>query len=227
SLLQVPNKLEGYDVAALITRKRPNSRDIMVCMHGSCANKDWSVPRLIADSIDYNTCRFDFGGNGKSGGEWRYSAFEREFNDTRTVVRYLQEKGWNVTCLQGHSKGVAALIRYGATYNDIPLLVNVAGRFMSGSPCETFSEEQMKELKAKGQFKHVVLEVEHTIYQKDLDELANMCLVDYCQQVKSHMHSIHGDADSVVPYGNVYMFDDYVMGHTIDIIPGGSHNFSS
>ena len=47
----------------------------------------------------------------------------------RAAVLYLRSKGKKVTGLLGHSKGGTGVILYAAAYDDIPRVVNVAGRF--------------------------------------------------------------------------------------------------
>ena len=49
--------------------------------------------------------------------------------DIRAAVLYLRSQGKKVTGLVGHSKGGTGVILYAAAYDDIPRVVNVAGRF--------------------------------------------------------------------------------------------------
>lgn len=50
---------------------------------------------------------------------------------------YLRSQGKKVTGLVGHSKAGTGVILYAAAYDDIPRVVNVAGRFdnMRGECC--------------------------------------------------------------------------------------------
>ncbi len=49
--------------------------------------------------------------------------------DIRAAALYLRSQGKKVTGLVGHSKGGTGVILYAAAYDDIPRVVNVAGRF--------------------------------------------------------------------------------------------------
>ena len=49
--------------------------------------------------------------------------------DIRAAVLFLRSQGKKVTGLVGHSKGGTGVILYAAAYDDIPRVVNVAGRF--------------------------------------------------------------------------------------------------
>ena len=62
--------------------------------------------------------------------------------DIRAAVLYLRSQGRKVTGLLGHSKAGTGVILYAAAYDDIPRVVNVAGRYdnMQGErPCIAFS----------------------------------------------------------------------------------------
>lgn len=49
--------------------------------------------------------------------------------------------------------GAAAVLRYGETFDDVPLVVNVAGRFdTSETPRSRFTEEQWDQLEKTGSF---------------------------------------------------------------------------
>ena len=49
--------------------------------------------------------------------------------------------------------GAAAVLRYGETFDDVDLIVNMAGRFdTSQTPRSRFTEEQWKQLEETGSF---------------------------------------------------------------------------
>jgi alpha/beta superfamily hydrolase len=77
---------------------------------------------------DARTARFDFTGCGESDGEFSYSGYKREVEDLRCVVQWLRADGWQVVCICGHSKAAAAVLTYAALHDDVPLVVNMAGR---------------------------------------------------------------------------------------------------
>ena len=47
----------------------------------------------------------------------------------RAAVEFLQARGRTVSALAGHSKGGSGVICYAAKYQDIPKVVNIAGRY--------------------------------------------------------------------------------------------------
>ncbi|CAN0202444.1 unnamed protein product, partial [Ectocarpus sp. 13 AM-2016] len=157
SQLVVRNEEEGYDLNGVLTVKREDSKSVWVLCHGLCSSCEGTVPAFVSRELPENTYRqkraFDFAGCGQSGGDWRYAGYDRELGDLRAVVLRLRELGWNVDCVLGHSKGAAAVLRYGETFDDVPLVVNVAGRFdTSETPRSRFTEEQWDQLEKTGSF---------------------------------------------------------------------------
>lgn len=49
--------------------------------------------------------------------------------DMRAAVNYLRSQGKSVVGLVGHSKAGSEVILYAGKYDDIPRVVNIAGRF--------------------------------------------------------------------------------------------------
>lgn len=95
--------------------------------------------------------RFDFSGNGESEGSFRYSGYETEVQDLRAVIEALRADGWNVTAILGHSKGAHIVLRYSWTFDDMPKVISLSGRFdFSRQPKTRFTQEQMTDLEEKG-----------------------------------------------------------------------------
>jgi hypothetical protein len=119
--------------------------------------------------------RFDFGGNGESEGPFRYAGYDQEVSDLRAVIQvsarwiaqppsrprlmagrgdgmqHLRGEGWAVGAILGHSKGAHCVLRYTWTFDDVPRVVNLAGRFdFANQPKSRFTDEQMAALQDQG-----------------------------------------------------------------------------
>eukprot|EP00953_Heterococcus_sp_UTEX-ZZ885_P040043 20496-Heterococcus_DN1.PRE.3 len=164
---------EKYVLAAAVDVKQADNKEIAILCHGLLSTKDRSVPKVLAEALATNTCRFDFAGNGESGGAWSLSAYDREVEDLRSVVQYLRAEHWQVTAVIGHSKGAAAVMQYAAKYDDVPLVISVAGRFdTSQTPRSRYTEQQWQQLADHGSFQWVVNGKEYPVTQQDLDAKA-------------------------------------------------------
>ena len=167
STIRVQHNSEPYELAAAVDVKQADSREIAILCHGLLSNKNRSVPKILAEALATNTCRLDFAGNGESGGAWSLSAYNREVEDLRTVVQHLRAERWKVTAVIGHSKGAAAVMQYAAKYDDVPLVISVAGRFdTSQTPRSRYTEQQWQQLAEHGSFQWIVSGKEYSVTQQ-------------------------------------------------------------
>jgi hypothetical protein len=125
---------------------------------------------LASSDLPCNTFRFDFRGNGQSGGETGYGNYEEEAEDLQAVVQYLdtrfRESHGPVIGVLGHSKGASVVLifsrRFGRQWTDryqslySPTfgfnIICLSGRCnMDQVPADRFSKEQLDALEQKGQ----------------------------------------------------------------------------
>jgi len=65
----------------------------------------------------------------ESEGEFQYGSYRKEAADLRSVVLYFSKQKYDIIALIGHSKGGNAVLLYASKYNDVPIIVNISGRF--------------------------------------------------------------------------------------------------
>ncbi len=68
-------------------------------------------------------------GHGDSPGLFRYGRYKDDAAQIRSAKLFLQARGRNVVGLLGHSKGATGAVLYASMWDDVPLVVNLAGRF--------------------------------------------------------------------------------------------------
>ncbi|CAF1498322.1 unnamed protein product, partial [Rotaria sordida] len=113
---------------------------IVILCHGYLSNKNaLFLPQLSRDISDlttnqFHSVRFDFHGCGESTGrdEWDYGGYENEAkDDLRSIVEYLRNKNekYFIRGLIGHSRAGTTVLLYTLYYDDIPIVVNIAGRY--------------------------------------------------------------------------------------------------
>ncbi|CAM9121322.1 unnamed protein product, partial [Ectocarpus fasciculatus] len=231
SQLVVRNEEEGYDLNGVLTVKREDSKSVWIICHGNCSSCEGTVPAFVSRELSENTFRqeaFDFAGCGQSGGAWRYAGYDRERSDLRAVVLRLRELGWNVDCVLGHSKGVAAVLRYGEAFDDVPLLVNVAGRFDTSETLDRFrfTQEQWDQLEKTGSFEWKVGEKHLIINKSDFEELAALDMKKTAAAItRSKVLTVHGTEDETIPVADAYEFDKVLLNNELVIVEGATHRF--
>mmetsp|Transcript_36944 Transcript_36944/g.75313 ORF Transcript_36944/g.75313 Transcript_36944/m.75313 type:complete len:259 (+) Transcript_36944:270-1046(+) len=202
----------------------------------------------IAMEMKCHALRFDFRGNGSSGGAWQSAGFQNELFDLERVVEFIRnDLGCEVECIVGHSKGSAAVLRFAQQQgkNDaritsstastasrtVPCFVNMAGRYTTPGDYDIttrFTKEQCNELKKSGKFtmdtfggKQVV------VTQQDIEERANLD-ASFVSQISHDLSvlTIHGSADKTVPVDDAYKYNEHIPSHTVKIIDDADHNFN-
>ncbi|KAJ1968233.1 hypothetical protein IWQ62_001370 [Dispira parvispora] len=231
-------------ITKTIAEENHHGSEIMVICHGLLNSRYSRVVRSLGVSLPYNACIFDFRGNGNSTGSTRYGNIMEEMEDLRFVIEYLRNTlKFTVKVILGHSKGAAVAFQYMAKYNDVPYLVDVAGRFdMSQSPMLRFTEEQTQLLKTKGEFEWLKYGLDqnrsYIIRQRDLDERdrIDMSVVRNIDFNRVQVLLVHGDQDEVVPVTEAQRYYDTMaesetLHHqpspklTMEILPKATHSF--
>ena len=143
--LRTVREEEGRDAAAADANVAPtNPRPpIVLLAHGYMSYRDASVLVRVADALaDHGVAslRWDFSGNGESGGRFRYGGYRREAGEIACAAAFCEQRqegqGFRVIALVGHSKGATSSIVYAGGGGGIGRprsanlrVVNVAGRF--------------------------------------------------------------------------------------------------
>nr|GEZ01481.1 alpha/beta hydrolases superfamily protein [Tanacetum cinerariifolium] len=73
--------------------------------------------------------RFDFAGNGDSGGSFQYRNNYREVDDLRSVIQCFEQEKWFVTAIIGYSKGGNVVLFYAFRFKDVNNVINISHRF--------------------------------------------------------------------------------------------------
>ena len=109
-----------------------------------------SSPTSLLRTLFYSTqCK----NTGESDGVFRYANYIKEALDLRAAVLYLRnELGRNVVAVAGHSKGGNAVLLYASLFDDVPVVVNIAGRYnMNRGIEERFGAETLAKVDMLGQ----------------------------------------------------------------------------
>mmetsp|Transcript_28693 Transcript_28693/g.37617 ORF Transcript_28693/g.37617 Transcript_28693/m.37617 type:complete len:316 (+) Transcript_28693:35-982(+) len=229
SNVRIPNHENGYELASFIEERNHDSRSILVMCHGLLSSKAGTTIHGISQRLpNINVCRFDFGGNGESGGDFIYAGYQREISDLRAVIEYLRSNQWDVKAILGHSKGATCVTQYAAKYDDVDLIVNLSGRYhMMTQAKGRFTDEQMRQLEEEGSFMWEVKGNQYPVTQQDYEERRQLD-VSVTQNIqRGKVLTIHGTADETIPVGDAYEWDNVIPNHRLQVIEGAGHSFRS
>ena len=84
---------------------------------------------------------------------FHFANYIKEALDLRAAVLFLRnELGRNVVAVAGHSKGGNAVLLYASLFDDVPLVINIAGRYLMNRGIEErFGAETLAKVDKLGQ----------------------------------------------------------------------------
>lgn len=212
-----------------------NREHVVVFCHGYLSNKNGVFFPQLSRELRYHSVRFDFHGCGQSTGRdgWDYGGYEDETkDDLRTIVEHLRnaEKKYFVRALVGHSRAGSTVLLYGTYYDDIPIIVNVAGRYrLDRGITERFTEEQRAELEKTGSFIiHTAFDGDFPITNEAIERRRNLDLKQIEKIRNAKVLNLWGDLDNVIPGEDIFLFHQQLQAckeTKMIIVPGADHCF--
>lgn len=170
--------------------------------------------------------RFDFSGNGQSGGDFSRSTYTKHIDEMRLAVDLVMKKGPAWIGLAGHSMGAAIAMLAGADSPAVKAVCTLAGRFTQLNPYNLLSNIQKKELDSDGRLsiesRGRSLVLEKTFF----DDAGKYSLAQNAAACKKPVLALHGDNDEIIPYSEALeghrMNPEYIQAR---ILPGVDHMF--
>ena len=139
--LCIPSAEAGVDIAGILHHRhsaQQKTREIALILHGLMAHKNQSYHRELAAALPMDSFRFDFRGNGDTGGSWGMCNIAQDIQDIQAVVHHLRHQlGYRVELIVGHSRGSLDAWAYLGRDErlrwdddvDVPYFVAVSGRW--------------------------------------------------------------------------------------------------
>ncbi|KAJ1021054.1 hypothetical protein NDA13_005682 [Ustilago tritici] len=217
--LRIPSVQRGVDLVGILHRNPGSNgtqpRRIALILHGLLAHKNQCYHKQLAQALPIDSCRFDFRGNGDSGGDWTMGDLGNDVQDLSTVVSYLHRKeGYVLDLIVGHSRGSMISWMYlgkgekklqedgGRSF--VPNLVVCSGRWDMQKVLETYASFQEgfdREGFYRWQITSAGKKKEYIVWPKDLK---NMSAFKYPTEFVAALSTntdvliLHGTADRTV-----------------------------
>ncbi|KAF8696703.1 hypothetical protein HU200_036328 [Digitaria exilis] len=211
------------------------SNKVVILCHGFVACKDDSIMIDLAAALTkqgFCAFRFDFSGNGESEGEFQYGNYRKEADDLHSVVSYLYQEKYHVTAVVGHTKGGSVVVLYASIYGDVPMVVNLSGRFyLEKGVKERLGKEFMDRINKEG-YIDVLNKSGKVLYRVTKDSLmerlnTDMHAASLSTSKECRFFTIHGSADKIIPVEDAYEFAKLIPNHKLHIIKKANHGYTS
>ncbi|CAO2165294.1 unnamed protein product [Urochloa humidicola] len=228
----VTNK-HGENLAGVL--HHTGSNKVVVLCHGFTASKDDGIIVDLAAAITkhgLSVFRFDFSGNGESEGKFQYGNYRKEADDLHSVVSYLHQEKYDVAAILGHSKGGNVVVLYASIYNDVPMVVNLSGRFnLVKGVEERLGKEFMDRINKEGYIDATNKsgKVLYRVTKESLMERLNtdMHAASLSISKECRFFTIHGSADEIIPVEDAYEFAKLIPNHKLRVIEGANHCYTA
>ncbi|RAL52873.1 hypothetical protein DM860_007641 [Cuscuta australis] len=211
------------------------SKEIVIVCHGFRSSKDRIPMVTLAAAFEkagISAFRFDFAGNGGSEGSFQYGNYRREADDLRVVVEHFRRSGHILAAIVGHSKGGNVVLLYASKYKDVPIVVNIAGRYNLERGIEgRLGKNYLEKIKQDGYIdvRNKRGRVDFRVTKESLRDRLTTDILTSCQTIPPNCRvlTVHGSRDEMVSVEDAFEFAKCVPTHTLRVIEGADHEFTS
>lgn len=200
-----------------------NSNILAIMVHGFMGSKDFDFFVELEnyfDSIEIDSFRFDFSGNGKSQGLFSESTISKQKKELNNVLNYFKKKYEKILII-AHSMGCSVSLKCSESNNFNGLImVNplVLPSIIFKDSILKFSPyvflEKLNDVKIKKEFTNFSLIQnideslknkikKNVVSKKFIKELPKINLINYAEKLKIPVLIIHGKKDIVIPFSHV------------------------
>ncbi|KAI3874730.1 hypothetical protein MKW92_024558 [Papaver armeniacum] len=199
------------------------SSEIIILCHGFASNKESPINLNVAEALTkegISIFRFDFSGNG-------YGT-----DDLYSVVLYFSRMKRVIGGILGHSKGGVVVLVYASKYHDVPMVINVSGRYkMDRGIEEHLGKDFMERIKENG-FIDVKDEKGNIWYRATEESLSERLATDMhalCLAIAEdcRVFTVHGSEDECIPVEDAFEFAKIIHNHQLHIVEGADHCYNN
>lgn len=220
---------EGEELVGTLHRPDDATRYGVVLGHCfTCSRHTRILQRIGKDlaSAGYWALRFDFSGNGQSGGEFSRSTFSKQISEVETAMDLLRKKGVERFGLAGHSMGAAIAILTGEGREEVTGVCAIAGRSRSPSAFKFLSEKQREELERTGKVTFESRGRSLALTDTFFSDADRYDLARTIRQYPKPLLVVHGEADEIIPVSEAHHAQEINPdGVELLIIPDADHMF--
>ncbi|CDU21927.1 uncharacterized protein SPSC_00557 [Sporisorium scitamineum] len=256
--LRIPSIQPGVDIVGILNRKDTSSsssnsgdRRIALILHGLLAHKNQCYHRALASALPLDSFRFDFRGNGETGGDWTMGDLANDVEDLSSVIRYLHHQlGYTVDLIVAHSRGSmvswmylsrpeADLKRDLGVRGYVDKLVAVSGRWHMHKVLESYARFQ-EGFDKQGFYEWNITSAgkkrQYIVWPKDLQAMSELKTpIDDVAKLntKTHVLILHGTADQLVDQQDAHSYFEAIASnrarhpdtHRLQLVEGADHMY--
>ncbi|GAC94358.1 ectomycorrhiza-regulated esterase [Pseudozyma hubeiensis SY62] len=248
--IRIPSAQPGADIVGILHHRHSaaqRTEHVALILHGLMAHKNQSYHVELAAALPMDSFRFDFRGNGETGGSWGMCNIGHDIEDLQAVVHHLRhEMAYRVELIVGHSRGSLDAWTYLARDErlrwdddtDVPFFVAVSGRWDMMRVLDRYDVYKRgfdKEGVFKWRVKSAGVQREYPVYPSDLGRMATFPIRKIVRRISAttEVLIIHGTEDRTVPVQDAHSYLHELRSNPrrssdaqqLQLVPGSDHMY--
>jgi putative redox protein len=219
----------GDAIASLMSEpQKPNGKGI-VLLHCFTCTKHHRIMRSLSDALDargFTVLRFDFSGNGESGGRLEDATYTKMIGEVREAVGILRKKGMKKVGVGGHSMG--AMLSALSAHEDgrIGAVAFIAGSSQAARVREVFPKEALAKAEKDGIAEAFVYGRNIRLRREFLVDVERYNIGHSVATLKRPLLVVHGSEDEIIPpYHARQIFNWASEPKSLEMLHGADHLF--
>lgn len=220
---------QGDAIAAILDiPEKPNGKGIIL-LHCFTCTKHHRVMRNLADCLSsggFTVLRFDFSGNGESGGRIEDSTYTKMLGETREAVGILEKRGMGRIGIAGHSMG--AMLSLLAAHEDkrIAAVGFIAGSSQAARVREVFPQPAIEQAEKEGSSEAFVYGRNITLKREFLLDVEKYNVGHAAAMLGRPILVVHGTKDEIIPPFHARQIHAWATGKkALEMMDGVDHLF--
>ena len=205
----------------------PNKKGVIL-LHCFLCTKHHRIMRGLAECLSahgFTTLRFDFSGNGRSGGRIEDATYTRMIGEVKAAVSLLEKRGISSIGVAGHSMG--AMMGLLAAHEDkrIHAVAFIAGSSKAARVKEIFPPEALERAEREGSAHTSIFGRDIMIKREFLHDIERYDVEKTASALGKPLLIVHGTADQIIDYHHAQQLSGWASGSRLESIEGGDHLF--
>ena len=216
-------------VGTLHTPAAPDGRAV-VLGHCFTCSRHTAILRQIGDDLSaagIYALRFDFSGNGQSGGDFARSTISKQVAEMKTACAFVAARGGTRLGLAGHSMGALIAFLSAVEMPDVRAVCCLAGRLSGVDAGRFLSAPQQAELQRSGRVVFVSRGRDLEMTRAFVADAAAYDLPRLVAATRKPLLIVHGEKDEIIAVQEAYaahaLNPDF---SELTVVPQADHMFS-
>ena len=219
----------GEKLAATLHTPATSPREAVILGHCFTCTRHTGILRALAQRLSddgFMALRFDFSGNGQSGGDFAASTYSGYIDEVGAAMALVRERGARWIGLAGHSMGAAVAVLSAARYPQTRAVCALAGRLGGLEPTAFLTPSQRDDLDRRGEVAFISRGRQLRLRRDFFADAGRYDLAGTLAALQIPLLVVHGQHDEIVDVRHASAARRHKPDAEVMIVAGADHMFS-